>query len=47
MYALVRDGARHGVPGFAAYWTAETAERAERARVWLDGNIDALRAAVS
>ena len=22
MYALVRDGARHGVPGFAAYWSA-------------------------
>ena len=46
MYALVRDGARHGVPGFAAYWSSETAERAERARVWLDRNVDALRAAV-
>jgi aminoglycoside phosphotransferase (APT) family kinase protein len=46
MYALVRDGARDGVPGFAAYWTPATAERAERARRWLEGNADALRAAV-
>jgi Phosphotransferase enzyme family len=46
MYALVRDGAQRGVSGFAAYWTPETAERAERARVWLDRHVTALRAAV-
>jgi hypothetical protein len=46
MYALVRNGARDGVPGFAAYWTPATAQRAERARRWLEGNADALRAAV-
>jgi hypothetical protein len=34
------------VPGFAAYWTQETAERAERARDWLESNVEALRDAV-
>jgi Ser/Thr protein kinase RdoA (MazF antagonist) len=46
MYGLVRDGARRGVPGFAAYWTPDTAERAERARIWLERNADALREAL-
>ncbi len=46
MYGLVRDGARLGVPGFAAYWTPDTAERAERAREWLQRNVDALQDAV-
>jgi Phosphotransferase enzyme family len=46
MYRLVRDGARDGVPGFAAYWTPQTALRAERARVWLERNEDALHEAL-
>ena len=36
MYGLVSEGARHGNPGFAAYWTPRNRERAARTRVWLD-----------
>jgi hypothetical protein len=46
MYRLVRDGARQGVPGFAAYWTPETQERAARAREWLERNASALHDAL-
>ncbi len=46
MYALVRDGAGRGVPGFAAYWSPQTVARAERARVWLERNTEALSAAL-
>jgi Phosphotransferase enzyme family len=46
MYTLVRDGARRGIPGFAAYWTPEIEERAERARIWLESNVDALVASL-
>lgn len=35
MCALVDDGARRGVPGFAAYWTGQARERADRTRAWL------------
>jgi hypothetical protein len=40
MRDIVRDGAAKGVPGFAAYWTAEAAARAERARAWFDSAAD-------
>lgn len=47
MSELVRDGARRGVPGFAAYWTPANAARALRTRLWLTRNagaiVDALR----
>lgn len=46
MYELVREGARRGVPGFAAYWSPETAERADRAKAWLERRSTALRAAL-
>lgn len=36
MTALVGDGARRGVPGFAAYWTPDAAARAARTRAWLE-----------
>ena len=47
MYGLVRDGARDGVPGFAAYWTPDTVARAERARDWLERNTEALHTALT
>lgn len=46
MYALVSDGARRGVPGFAAYWTPDTQGRAERAREWLERESAAMTAAL-
>jgi hypothetical protein len=46
MYALVSDGARSQVPGFAAYWTPDTAARADRARDWLTGHTADLGAAL-
>jgi hypothetical protein len=46
MIGVVRDGAAHGVPGFAAYWTPEAAARQERALAWLDRNADALHEAL-
>jgi hypothetical protein len=46
MYRLVREGARDGIPGFAAYWTPETSARAGRARSWLERNGPALHAAL-
>lgn len=36
MFALVADGARNGIPGFAEYWTPGTRQRAARTREWLD-----------
>jgi aminoglycoside phosphotransferase (APT) family kinase protein len=47
MYEVVRDGARRGVPGFAAYWTPEAAARADRARTWYDTAADAITRALS
>ena len=38
MTDLVRDGARRGIPGFAAYWTPDTAQRTRRTRRWLARN---------
>jgi Ser/Thr protein kinase RdoA (MazF antagonist) len=36
--AIVADGAAHGVPGFAAYWGPDAAERARRTDAWLGAN---------
>jgi Phosphotransferase enzyme family len=46
MYEIVRTGAQDGTPGFAAYWTPETAARADRARAWFIRNADAIREAL-
>ena len=46
MCALVRDGARRGVPGFAAYWTGQAQARADRTRTWLADHTDAMRDAL-
>lgn len=46
MRALVSDGATRGVPGFAAYWTGQAQQRADRARAWLAEHADAVRAAL-
>jgi len=47
MYGIVADGARGGVPGFAAYWTPATIERAGRARAWLTAHADAIAHALA
>jgi hypothetical protein len=47
MGELIGDGAREGVPGFREYWTAETVERAERTRRWLEERAAVITAAVS
>jgi hypothetical protein len=47
MCDIVRAGAAGGVPGFAAYWTPEAAERNARARRWLRENADAIAAALA
>jgi aminoglycoside phosphotransferase len=47
MCGIVRDGAERGVPGFAAYWTPEAAERAQRTREWFDREADAITAALT
>lgn len=46
MIDIVRGGATHGVPGFAAYWTPDAAARAARTRAWFDRNADAIASAV-
>ncbi|MBW0115849.1 phosphotransferase enzyme family protein [Pseudonocardia abyssalis] len=46
MTALVGDGARRGVPGFAAYWTPDAAARAARTRTWLEQQRDAITASL-
>ena len=46
MYALVRDGAGHGVPGFAAYWGPEAAARARRTDAWLGANAGSITSAL-
>lgn len=46
MFALVADGARNGIPGFAEYWTPETQQRAERTRLWLDNSTPRIEAAL-
>jgi hypothetical protein len=47
MCELVRDGARRGVPGFAAYWTGQAQQRADRTRTWLAEHFDAMHAALT
>lgn len=47
MCALVDDGARRGVAGFAAYWTPEARERARRTRTWLEREASAIADALS
>lgn len=47
MCAIVDDGARRGVPGFAAYWTPSAMARAGRTRDWLDRNAAAISAALA
>lgn len=47
MVAIVAEGARDGVPGFAAYWTPEAAERARRTDAWMEHNTDAIRAVLA
>lgn len=46
MRDLVSDGARRGVPGFAAYWDAAARARAERAQAWLTAHNAAITAAL-
>lgn len=46
MTALVADGARRGVPGFAEYWTPDAQERAARTRRWLAREADAMSGAL-
>ncbi len=47
MCDLVRDGARRGVPGFAAYWTGQAQQRADRTRTWLAEHTDAMHRALA
>ena len=47
MRDIVREGAADGVPGFAAYWTAEAEARAERARAWFESAADEITNAVA
>jgi Ser/Thr protein kinase RdoA (MazF antagonist) len=47
MCELVGDGAREGVPGFREYWTADTVERTERTRRWLESRSAVIASAVS
>lgn len=47
MCELIGDGARGGVPGFREYWTADTVERAERTRRWLEARSAAITAAIT
>jgi hypothetical protein len=47
MCGIVRDGARRGVPGFAAYWGPDAALRARRTDAWLARNTEAIMAALS
>ena len=47
MCELVRDGARRGVPGFAAYWTGQAQQRADRTRTWLADHTEAMHAALT
>ncbi|CAA9446905.1 MAG: aminoglycoside phosphotransferase [uncultured Pseudonocardia sp.] len=46
MCELIGDGALEGVPGFREYWTADTVERADRTRRWLDERSEAMVAAL-
>lgn len=46
MCGIVRDGARHGVPGFAAYWGPDAADRARRTDAWLARHTEAIDAAL-
>ncbi|MBW0091107.1 phosphotransferase enzyme family protein [Pseudonocardia oceani] len=47
MSALVGDGARTGVPGFAEYWTPQARARSERTRAWLERRSGAITAALA
>ncbi|GAA2545265.1 phosphotransferase enzyme family protein [Pseudonocardia hydrocarbonoxydans] len=47
MCALVGDGARNGVPGFAEYWTPGARARADRTRAWLERESGAITAALT
>ncbi|MBN9100897.1 MULTISPECIES: phosphotransferase [unclassified Pseudonocardia] len=47
MVTIVAEGARDGVPGFAAYWTPDAAERARRTDAWMEHNTDAIRAVLA
>jgi Ser/Thr protein kinase RdoA (MazF antagonist) len=47
MRTIVREGAARGVPGFAAYWTAETKARGDRAEAWLESAADAITSALA
>lgn len=46
-YDIVRAGAERGQPGYVQFWTASAQEHDERGRRWLQGNVDALGAALS
>ena len=43
LYDVVRQGAEHGNPGFAAYWWGSAAARAGRTRQWYLRNAQLLR----
>jgi hypothetical protein len=46
MCDIVRNGARDGVPGFAAYWGPDAAARARRTDRWLEHNAQTITAAL-